>query len=333
MKKRLIIMITAILIVLYSCVKNIDKYGFVDTTTLKGRVVEELNQIPISDVVVSVRNDNRTYISVLTNSQGEFEMNVDYTQIDDSYYLYLDGGVYRKNKIELKGLGLASYDYNSIVLSNIPTVITDTIYNITKNNATVIGVVVAGGGLTVTERGFCWSQLPNPTISDNSIKVGSGYGQYRYTLTNLESTKKYYVRTYAKNSNGIEYGNQLEFVTWPSFTYNGHIYNVAPGLVQPLSWSESYEYCDNLNLYGLTDWRMPNKDELVNMYINRETIGGFVTSYNNGLEHYWSSSIAYQGSHYVVNFDTGFGGGHGHVGYFSDEENRCLNVRPIRIDH
>lgn len=331
MKKRVIMIMAAFIIVLSSCVKNIDKYGFVDNTTLKGRVIEELDQIPISNVIVSVKNNNRTYISVLTNSQGEFEVNVDYTQIDDSYYLLLDGGIYRKNKIELKGFGLASYDYNSIILSNIPTVKTDTIYNITKNNATVIGEVIAGGGLTVTERGFCWSQLPNPTIADNSKTVGSGYGQYRYTLTDLESTKKYYVRTYAKNSNGITYGNQLEFVTWPSFIYNGHTYNVAPGMVQPLSWSESNKYCNDLVLYGLTDWRMPNKDELVSMYINRETIGGWVTSWYNDLSIYWSSSKSNNGYHYYVYFWNSESGGS--FGYYTDEASRWNNVRPIRIDH
>jgi len=85
--------------------------------------------------------------------------------------------------------------------------------NITAKNATSGGTIIANGK-SIIERGVCYSKLANPTYSDSKTEDGVGDGTYTSNLTNLEPSTKYYIRSYAKTSDGIiYYGENLSFVT------------------------------------------------------------------------------------------------------------------------
>lgn len=115
MKKIFIMVIAAAMIVFAGCVKNLDKYGFSDTTVLKGRVIEETEHTPIAGVNVSVTNGSRTYASYNTTEDGLFEFTVDFNDIDKDFYLLLSGKGKNK-KYELKGMGQEKFDYRDIAL-------------------------------------------------------------------------------------------------------------------------------------------------------------------------------------------------------------------------
>lgn len=76
------------------------------------------------------------------------------------------------------------------------------------------------------------------------------------------------------------------------------------------------DICANLNLEGYNDWFLPSKDELNEMYVNKEAIGGFVS------DNYWSSSQYNSGNAWGQYF------GNGGAGYISKEFSN--NVRAIR---
>lgn len=71
----------------------------------------------------------------------------------------------------------------------------------------------AGGGNKVSERGFCYHTSSGPTIANNKVTAGSGYGLYQATLTGLAPATIYYVRAYAIKSGTVFYGNELNLTT------------------------------------------------------------------------------------------------------------------------
>ena len=82
MKKYLIVMVAAMAIVFAACVKDLEKYGFSETTTLRGKVIDEKNgYVPVSSVTVSITNGTRTYESYMTEADGrKIELLLKYEQ-------------------------------------------------------------------------------------------------------------------------------------------------------------------------------------------------------------------------------------------------------------
>ena len=97
--------------------------------------------------------------------------------------------------------------------SQSPTVTTAEVTNITHCQAICGGTVTAGGGLSITARGVCWSTSSNPTISDAHSTDGTGPGSFSSTLAGLTPNTTYYVRAYATNSYVTVYGDQRSFTT------------------------------------------------------------------------------------------------------------------------
>jgi uncharacterized protein (TIGR02145 family) len=97
----------------------------------------------------------------------------------------------------------------------VPVLTTSEITSITQSTAIAGGNITDEKGGSVTTKGVCWSILENPTISDNKTSDGAGAGSFTSSLTELSGNTKYYIRAYATNSAGTQYGNQLSFTTNP----------------------------------------------------------------------------------------------------------------------
>ena len=112
----------------------------------------------------------------------------------------------------------------------LPTVTTNSVFNITSTTAKCGISVTNEGGTLVLERGVCWNTNPNPTTyNSHTFSSGSGTGNSTYNMTGLTSGTQYYVRAYATNSVGTAYGNELSFTTTspPTVTTN-NVTNIAP---------------------------------------------------------------------------------------------------------
>ena len=132
----------------------------------------------------------------------------------------------------------------------IPVLNTFSISEITKTTA------IGGGKMTlaitvndfneidslVSTYGLCWSMNEHPTINDSktiykpfwktNFKWDTVFCNFSCNMTNLIPDTKYFVRTYAINSDGVFYGNEISFVALPSASLevidiDGNIYHTV----------------------------------------------------------------------------------------------------------
>ena len=108
-----------------------------------------------------------------------------------------------------------------------PDLTTDPVSEITYLSATTGGNISDDGGSEITSRGVCWSTAQSPTIDDNKTEDGSGSGAFTSVISGLSPETVYYVRSYAANSAGLSYGNEVTFTSGPLTDVDGNTYNTV----------------------------------------------------------------------------------------------------------
>ncbi len=104
-------------------------------------------------------------------------------------------------------------EFTTFPSSELPSVQTYAVNNITSASAVVGGKVTSHGSTEVTERGIFWANNPNPEGNGNRLTIGKGWGEFHAALEGLEAETIYHVKAYAKNDSGISFGEQVEFET------------------------------------------------------------------------------------------------------------------------
>jgi uncharacterized protein (TIGR02145 family) len=107
-----------------------------------------------------------------------------------------------------------------------PTLTTADLTEITSTSAISGGNISNTGGGAITAKGVCWSTTENPDTGDNSTVESSGTAIFISNITGLSDGTVYYVRSYATNSAGTTYGNQITFIT-PVTDIEGTVYKTA----------------------------------------------------------------------------------------------------------
>ena len=110
--------------------------------------------------------------------------------------------------------------YLNVTIQKLATLITNPATNIAATTATCGGNITNTGGLSITNRGICWSTsstvLPTYPNSLNSSAGQGGIGAFTASLSNLVVVTTYYYRAFAVSSAGVAYGQRLSFTTIPS---------------------------------------------------------------------------------------------------------------------
>lgn len=152
----------------------------------------------------SKTNSKPEYKDQKVESNGNLEFSNSVTDLEQNTTYYV-----RAFASNLAGTVLGevvSFKTTSFVL---PTVSTTAATSILEKTAVSGGVVLNEGSNPVTERGVCWDTAPNPTITYERTKDGSGAGSFISNLKSLKPFTQYYVRAYATSAAGTSYGQQI----------------------------------------------------------------------------------------------------------------------------
>ena len=138
------------------------------------------------------------------NGKGKFYTVIAGLKPKTNYYLK----AYAKNK-----LGTAYGTELSFSTKGVPSIYTIYVTSITASTALSGGDITSDGGSAITEKGICWGTSINPTIANNKTINGSGSNSFTSNITGLIAKATYFVRAYATNSFGTEYGDNVSFST------------------------------------------------------------------------------------------------------------------------
>ena len=142
---------------------------------------------------------------------------------------------YRAYATNTEGTGYGEDLIFSTLDPNLPIVTTTTATSITNETAAAGGVVTDDGYAAVTARGVCWSTTPNPTINDSFTEDGTGIGTFTSNIIGLNPSTFYYYRSYATNTAGTNYGEELTFTSLMAGSGSGaDPYQVA--ILEDLRW-------------------------------------------------------------------------------------------------
>ena len=156
--------------------------------------------------------------------------------ISDGYKI---DSIYRPYGLPVRGV----YDATLAM----PTVSTDSVFNIATTSAYLYGTLINEDGIPeTTEFGFEYG-TDSQSLTE-TIQGSLGTNEFTVSLTGLAPNTTYYYRAYATNVNGTGYGEIKSFTT-PSGTYGGHNY-VDLGLPSGTLWATTNVGANSPEDYG-----------------------------------------------------------------------------------
>ena len=107
------------------------------------------------------------------------------------------------------------------------------------------------------------------------------------------------IATTSNQSTGAQWGCSGTSIAGTSIALGTGLANTTAIVNGCTSSTSAAALCNNLSSGGYSDWYLPSRDELIKLYTNRASIGGF-----NNVS-YWSSSQVGTTTAWSINFSTG----------------------------
>jgi uncharacterized protein (TIGR02145 family) len=123
--------------------------------------------------------------------------------------------VYQQNGVILQ-FTLNTIDSVTYTINNpglLASISTSPISSITSSTAISGGNIANDGGSLITHRGVVLNINPGPTTANTVVNSGLGLGNFASNIVGLIPNTTYFVRSYATNSAGTAYGNEISFTT------------------------------------------------------------------------------------------------------------------------
>ena len=162
------------------------------------------------------------------------------------------------------------------------SVFTSSATNVTPSSATLNGSIVKVGSPIYSEKGFCHSTAPNPTINSTKKLVGgTGEGNFSLNITGLDYNTTYYYKAYAIQNGEPIYGAEVNFNT-----------GTTPAVVQTESVkSDDIGYNDTEVSFRITNIGNPMCTEAGICYsiypnptISSNKVKGNINTYSQSIE-------------------------------------------------
>ena len=199
----------------------------------------------------------------MTKQEEFFELTLNDLLSDTLYYYYYElfpkgGSAFLSEQKKFHTQAYDTPEPPTPPVTELPTVVTAEVSEITANSAVCGGEVTNDGGAEVIERGICWGTNANPTLNDNHVAAGIGTGAFTAMMESLEANTIYHVCAYATNEAGTAYGLDREFTTLSGGGGSGDHEYVDLGLPSGLLWAtcnvgaNSPEECGDYFAWGET---------------------------------------------------------------------------------
>jgi uncharacterized protein (TIGR02145 family) len=150
------------------------------------------------------------YSAWWTSSEIGFNTASSRALINNTHYIHFNTNDYKKDGLSVRCVMDSPLAFNT----KIPDLVTSAVSLVTSSTAISGGKIIYDGGAPITASGIVWSTNPRPEISLSTKTFnGASVGTFISKISNLIPNTTYYVRAYATNSQGTNYGSEVIFKT------------------------------------------------------------------------------------------------------------------------